>query len=219
MNPSLWPAAFTSRVAAAMRDARRAAGLTMAEVAHGCTERGLESSEQTIKNLESGRKTTLAVTDFVVLADVLGVPPVSLLFPLGTAATMEILPGREVSTWDALAWFTGETPQEQPAPEGTARDVLDLFRSHGDLVAAALASTTLAKDRRRMAATALDRPRRAALLERAAGYEELAYEDCQELRAFRTRMQARNLVPPVLPAELAFIDDNQAENPPEEPQQ
>ncbi|MFJ9104306.1 helix-turn-helix domain-containing protein [Streptomyces sp. NPDC102405] len=207
MKPDRWPTAFTARIAQEMREARKAAGLTMSEVAQGCGDRGLtEITEQSVKNLESGRKASMTIADFVVLADVLGVPPVSLLFPLGTSATVEVLPGREVSTWDALAWFTGETPIDQPAPEGTTRDVLDVFRNHGDLVSAATASTALAKERRRAASTTLDRARRATLLERAEGYEEHAFEDCQELRAFRGRMRERGLVPPALPDELAFVD-------------
>jgi len=139
-------------------------------------------TEQSVKNLESGRKASMTIADFVVLADVLGVPPLTLLFPLGTSATVEVLPGREVSTWDALAWFTGETPLAHPESEGTAREVLDVFRNHGDLVAAATASTALAKERRRAASTTLDRARRATLLQRAEGYEEHAFEDCQAAR-------------------------------------
>lgn len=157
---------------------------------------------------------SITIADFVVLADVLGVPPVALLFPLGTSATVEVLPGKEASTRDALAWFTGETPIDQPAPEGTARDLLDVFRNHGDLVAAAMMSTTLATERRRQASTALDRAHRTTLLERASSYEEHAFEDCAELQAFRGRMRDRDLVPPSLPSELAHVDH--PENHPEE---
>lgn len=190
-----------------MREARKAAGLTMAGVAQGCADRGLpEISEQSLKNLESGRKTSMAVADFLVLADVLGVPPVTLLFPLGSSATVEVLPGQEVSAWDALAWFTGESPLDEPLAEGSARDVLDVFRHHGDLVAAALVARKLARERRRAANTTLDKERRAALLDRAAGYEEQAFEDCQEVRAFRERMRTRKLSPPALPEELTFVD-------------
>jgi hypothetical protein len=210
MTPSQWPTEFTARIAQGMREARKAAGLTMAQVAAGCADRGLpEITEHTMKNLESGRKTSIAVTEFLVLADVLGVPPVSLLFPLGTDATVEVLPGRLVSTWDALAWFTGESPVTQPAAEGSPREVLDVFRTHSHLVAAAAASTDLAKQRRRAASTTLDRARRATLLDRAAGYEENAFEDCQDLNAFRTHMRARGLVPPSLPDELAFVDQHE----------
>ncbi|AXG78611.1 helix-turn-helix domain-containing protein [Streptomyces paludis] len=207
MTPDQWSTAFTGRIAQRLRDSRKAAGLTMAEVAQGCADRGLpEFTEHSVKNLESGRKTSITVADFVVLADVLGVPPVTLLFPLGSSATVEVLPGREVSTWDAVAWFTGESPLDEPAPEGSARDVLDVFRQHGDLVAAAMYSYALASERRRAASTTLDRTRRAALLQRAEGYEEHAFEDCQELRAFRGRMRHRDLAPPALPDELAFVD-------------
>lgn len=217
MTPDQWPAAFTARIAQGMREARKAAGLTMGEVAHGCADRGLtEFTEHSMKNLESGRKASITIADFVVLADVLGVPPVALLFPLGTSATVEVLPGREVSTWDALAWFTGETPLDQPAVEGTARDVLDVFRHHGDLVAAATSSYALARERRRTASTTLDRARRATLLQRAEGYEEHAFEDCQELRAFRGRMRERGLVPPALPDELAFVDQPEIPTHPED---
>lgn len=217
MTPDQWPAAFTARIAQGLREARKAAGLTMGEVAHGCADRGLtEFTEHSMKNLESGRKASITIADFVVLADVLGVPPVTLLFPLGTSATVEVLPGREVSTWDALAWFTGETPLDQPAAEGTARDVLDVFRHHGDLVTAATSSNALARERRRTASTTLDRARRATLLQRAEGYEEHAFEDCQELRAFRGRMRERGLVPPSLPGELAFVDQPEIPTHPED---
>ncbi|MFD9206616.1 helix-turn-helix transcriptional regulator [Streptomyces sioyaensis] len=201
-----WAAAFTARVAQAIREARKAAGLTMGEVAQGCTDRGLEITEHALKNLELGRKASLPLADFVVLADVLDVPPVTLLFPLGTSATVEALPGQTASTWDALAWFTGETPLSEPAAEGTARDALDQFRHHGDLAAAATTSYALARERRRAASTTLDRARRATLLQRAEGYEEHAYEDAQELRAYRERMRQRGLTPPALPDELRFVD-------------
>ncbi|MFC4035768.1 helix-turn-helix domain-containing protein [Streptomyces polygonati] len=215
MTPDQWPTAFTGRIAHRMRDARKAAGLTMAAVAQGCADRGLpEVTEHSLKNLESGRKTSVTVADFFVLADVLGVPPVTLLFPLGSAATVEVLPGQEVSTWDALTWFTGEAPVDRPATEGTARDVLDVFRQHGDLVAGAAASTALARERRRSASTTLDRARRTTLLQRAEGYEEHAFEDCQELRALRNNMRERSLVPPALPDELAFVDDPDTSNSP-----
>ncbi|WP_322899569.1 hypothetical protein [Actinacidiphila rubida] len=130
----------------------------------------------------------------------------TLLFPLGSAATVEVLPGQEVSTWDALTWFTGERATDRPATEGTARHILDVFRQHGDLVAGAAASTALARERRRSASTTLDRARRATLLQRAEGYEEHAYEDFQELRALRSHMRQDGLVPPALPDELTFVD-------------
>ncbi|MBB5940438.1 helix-turn-helix domain-containing protein [Streptomyces zagrosensis] len=207
MTSDRWSAEFTGRIAQRLRDSRRAAGLTMAEVAQGCATRGMpELTEHSIKNLESGRKTSISVADVVMLADVLGVPPVTLLFPLGSSAAVEVLPGRELSTWDAVAWFTGETLLDDAAPEGSPRDVLDSFRHHGDLVAAAMSSYALAQERRRVASTTLDRSRRTTLLQRAEGYEAHAFEDARELRTYRERMRQRGLTPPALPDGLAFID-------------
>ncbi|MFB7776228.1 helix-turn-helix domain-containing protein [Streptomyces bauhiniae] len=209
MTLDAWATAFTGRIAQRLRDSRKAAGLTMAEVAQACAARGLsELTEHSIKNLESRRKTSISVADVVVLADVLGVPPVTLLFPLGSSAKVEVLPGRELSTWDAVAWFTGETHLEEAASEGSPRDVIDNFRHHGDLVTAAMSSYALAQERRRVASTTLDRDRRAMLLQRAEGYEAHSFEDAQELRAYRERMRQRGLTPPSLPDGLAFVDQS-----------
>lgn len=56
-----------------------------------------------------------------------------------------------------------------------------------------MSSYDLAQERRRVASTTLDRSRRTTLLERAEGYEAHAFEDAQELRAYRERMRQRGL--------------------------
>lgn len=208
MTNTDWSPSYTAHVAERMRGARKAAGLTVAEAAEACAAVGLPVPKTTITNLETGRRSSIDLAEFLVLAEVYKVPPVSLLFPLGTDASVAVLPDRVVPTWDAVAWFTGETRLDRPAPEGSARDVLDAFRAHSDAVATALASTQLAKERRRKASITLDAGRRAALLETAASYEQLAFDDCRELREFRDRMNESGLVLPVLPAELAFVDES-----------
>ncbi|MFC8350322.1 helix-turn-helix domain-containing protein [Streptomyces sp. NPDC057280] len=202
-----WSPSFTARVAEQMRQARKAAGLTVAEAAQACAGLGLAVPKTTITNLETGRRTSIDLAEFLVLAEVYKVPPISLLFPLGTDASVAVLPDREVPTWEAVAWFTGETPLAESAPQGSAREVLDTFRVHSDAVATAAASTRLAKDRRRKASITLDSGRRETLLEAAASYEQLAFDDCRELRVFRQVMRERGLVPPALPADLSFVDE------------
>jgi transcriptional regulator with XRE-family HTH domain len=205
-NPD-WSPSFTARVAEQMRRARKAAGLTVAEAAEACASLGLSVPKTTITNLETGRRSSIDLAEFLVLAEVYEVPPVSLLFPLGTDASVAVLPDREVPTWEAVSWFTGETPLDKPAPEGSARDVLDTYRTHSDAVATALASSRLAKERRRKAGITLDAARRDALLETAASYEQLAFDDCRELREFRNAMRERGLIPPALPTDLTFVDN------------
>ncbi|KUN95310.1 helix-turn-helix transcriptional regulator [Streptomyces caeruleatus] len=203
-----WSPSFTARVAEQMRQARKAASLTVVEAAQACADLGLAVPKTTITNLETGRRTSIDLAEFLVLAEVYKVPPISLLFPLGTDNAVAVLPDREVPTWEAVAWFTGETPLTEPAPQGSAREVLDTFRTHSDAVATAAASTRLAKDRRRKASITLDSGRRETLLEAAASYEQLAFDDCRELREFRQVMRERGLVPPALPADLSFVDDS-----------
>ncbi|MDO0912962.1 helix-turn-helix transcriptional regulator [Streptomyces sp. DT2A-34] len=202
-----WSPSFTARVAEQMRQARKTAGLTVAEAAQACAELGLAVPKTTITNLETGRRNSIDLAEFLVLAEVYKVPPISLLFPLETDTSVAVLPDREVPTWEAVAWFTGETPLTEPAPQGSAREVLDTFRAHSDAVATAAASTRLAKDRRRKASITLDSGRRETLLEAAASYEQLAFDDCRELREFRQAMRGRGLVPPALPADLSFVDE------------
>ncbi|MFE2426988.1 helix-turn-helix domain-containing protein [Streptomyces sp. NPDC059373] len=206
MNTDDWPKQLTARVAEQLRRFRREAGLTVAQVAQRCAELGLAVPGTTITNLENGRRHSVDLAEFLVLAEVLGVPPINLLFPLDMTPTVDVLPGRTVSTWDGVAWFAGETPAETAATTGSPRELLDTFRAHSDAVAAAAVSTSMAKDRRRKASTTLDPGRRADLLETAAGYEQLAFDDCRELRSYREGMRDRGLVPPALPAGLAFVD-------------
>ncbi|ORT59207.1 helix-turn-helix transcriptional regulator [Streptomyces sp. CB03238] len=207
MTNSDWSPSFTARVAEQMRRARKAAGLTVAEAGEACATLGLPVPKTTITNLETRRRSSIDLAEFLVLAEVYKVPPVSLLFPLGTDASVAVLPDREVPTWEAVSWFTGETPLDKPAPEGSARDVLDTYRAHSDAVATALASSRLAKERRRKASVTLDAARRDALLEAAASYEQLAFDDCRELRGFRDAMRERGLIPPALPTDLTFVDN------------
>ncbi|MDJ0345615.1 helix-turn-helix transcriptional regulator [Streptomyces sp. H10-C2] len=206
MTTDDWPKGLTTRIAEQIRAVRKAAGLTVAELSQACADRGLPIPGTTITNLENGRRHSVDLGEFLVLADALGIPPISLLFPLNAAPIMTVLPGREMSAWEAVTWFTGETPTTEAIPADSPRELLETFRAYSDAVATARVSTSLAKARRRKASTTLDPARRATLLETAAGYDELAFDDCRELRDFRNALRERGLAPPELPAELAFVD-------------
>ena len=78
-------------------------------------ELGVPIRRSVLANLESGRRSTLSVAELLVLARALGVAPLMLLFPIGAAETIEVLPGEEVPVFAAARWFTGE----RPWPDGT----------------------------------------------------------------------------------------------------
>ncbi|MFE2430686.1 helix-turn-helix transcriptional regulator [Streptomyces sp. NPDC059373] len=213
MNNQQWSAQLTALVAEQLRRFRKEQDLTVQDVADACEALGVAVARTTITNLETGRRASVDLAEFLVLAKVLGVPPISLLYPLGHTPTVVVLPGQEVSAWEAAAWFTGETPQDAPSPPGSPREILDTFRAHGDAVATALVSMRLAKERRRKANASLDAGRDDSLLETAAGYEQLAVEDRRELIALRTSMRQRGLTPPGLPTELSSAEEPGATDP------
>lgn len=78
-----------------------------------------------LANLESGRRTTISVPELLILADVLGVPPLMLLFPIGWEQATKALPGTITDPWHAAQWFMGYTgdpanPAAERPPEGRA---------------------------------------------------------------------------------------------------
>lgn len=77
--------------------------------APGLTEASLGNIERGHRGGQRGTRRVLA-EELIVLAQALDVAPILLVFPLDAAPTIEVSPGRVVSTWDALRWFTGEGP-------------------------------------------------------------------------------------------------------------
>jgi transcriptional regulator with XRE-family HTH domain len=208
MTTSSWGDAVVTRIAAEIRRHRTARGMTGQALADACEALGHPLPRTTLANLESGRRASLDVTELLVLAQALDIPAISLLFPLGHTPTVPTRPGehQDTDTWQALALFTGETPLTTPAPPGTPRALLDAYRNHAEAVHTAEVSTHLARERRRKATTALDPARRTQLLDAAAQYEQLAFEDYRELRTARQALRTAGLPQPPLPPELAFVD-------------
>ncbi|MFE3197761.1 helix-turn-helix domain-containing protein [Embleya sp. NPDC059237] len=197
-------------VAGEVRRHRKARRMSAQQLADACTALGVEMQRGVLANLEIGRRESLDVTELVALAQALGVPAISLLFPVGEVATVSPTPGVVVDTWDGLAAFTGETPLSELPPADSPRARLEAFRQHAVAVEAAVASGRLAHDRRRLATVNLDPAEHERLGQVAARYERLAFEDVLALRDLRVRMRDRGLEPPALPAGLAHVDDGAA---------
>lgn len=164
--------------------------LTVQALAERCTDLGLPLGRPTIAKLENGIRETITVGELQVLAKALGVPPVLLLFPLGRAATVEVLPGEHADTLDALAWFTGSADPD-----------IELFRAHKALVEAwppgqdgPVPTALMTGD---MTAEEERRWRQAVLVQ-------------QQLRQTRAFIRERGLTPPGLHPDLAWIDSGDA---------
>ncbi|MYW00584.1 helix-turn-helix transcriptional regulator [Streptomyces sp. SID3343] len=201
-------------VAGEVRRHRKARKMSAQQLADACTALGVEMQRGVLANLEIGRRESLDVTELVVLAKALDVPPIALLFPVGHVPSVSPTPGVAADMWDALAWFTGETPLSELPPADSPRARLEAFRHHAVAVEAALASARLAHERRRLATVNLDPAEHERLGQVAAQYERLAFEDTLALRDLRARMRDRGLEPPVPPVALAHIDDSTAKEDP-----
>lgn len=64
-----------------------------------------------IANLESGRRAALSIAELLAIADILGVPPIALLYPPSEAAgEVEYVPGETDTNFEAMMRFTGRFP-------------------------------------------------------------------------------------------------------------
>jgi hypothetical protein len=92
--------------------------MTLQQLSDRCKGFGYPIARSVLSKLEKGHRHSVSVDEVLVLAMALGVPPVLLLFPLGRADTVEVLPGREVDPWGACEWFIGnsEDPADPNAP-------------------------------------------------------------------------------------------------------
>ncbi len=92
-----------------VRRLRKGKGLSLAEVSSRMGALGMPLSLNGLSKVELGNR-DLGVDELVALAEALNLPPLVVLFPLGTKREVELFPGTNVDTWAAAKWFTGEAP-------------------------------------------------------------------------------------------------------------
>lgn len=102
----IWADEMVRRIADAVKARRLTLGLTAAELSDR-TKCGKQLSRAVISDLETGRKRTLEVSEWLTLAVALEIPPPLLLFPGYPDEPVEVMPGQEVSSRQAFDWITG----------------------------------------------------------------------------------------------------------------
>ena len=116
-----WAARIAAEIGERVAFYRDSAGLSAQQLADRCAKLGMPSiSRVVITKLENKHREAVSTAELQVLAQALDVPPVLLLFPLGHAPAVEVLPGADVDPWAAIEWFTGNIadpadPDHQPA--------------------------------------------------------------------------------------------------------
>jgi transcriptional regulator with XRE-family HTH domain len=142
MSQNDWPGRLTQVVAAQVRRYRLARKMSAQALADRCAELGMEIPRPVLANLENGRRPIVSVAELLILAAALDVAPVVLVAPLGHESNVEILPGRELDTWDAALWISGETRLSADAADSETewldlvddRSVVPLYHQHDRLL-------------------------------------------------------------------------------------
>ncbi len=93
-------------------------------------------TRSTIAGMESGRRGTVTVADLLVLAAALAVPPVALVFPVGSAPTTEYLPSQHIDTLVGAEWFSGRARVEPADVNSWTRQTqaLELSRAASQMI-------------------------------------------------------------------------------------
>lgn len=127
-----WATETTHQIGRNIALARKRKGVTAQVLADRCTELGVTMKRTSIANLENGRRDSVTVTDLMVIAAALGVPPVALIYPTKQAGKpIEMVSGTTSTTFDALSWFSGTAapPTEEPDLEVALIHNLQSIRS------------------------------------------------------------------------------------------
>lgn len=196
-----WSVRVTRGVGQRVAYYRNRADLTASMLSARCAELGLPVDRNVVAKLENGHRNSVTVDEVYVLAAALEVPPLLLLFGVGTEETAEILPGNHVPAFWAARWFSGEGAMRflpgggnvllsGPWDSGPGR-FLALYRSHDHVAGEEMRATTRAAEMDKRAASAgTDAEREGFTL--AAGAERRLAEACR-LSAGRLREEAEAL--------------------------
>ncbi|MFI1914548.1 hypothetical protein [Nocardia sp. NPDC020380] len=106
MTQSSWRETTVRRVADAIK--RHRGDRSAQWLSDHTAELGHRVTRSTISDLEVGRRTRLEVTELLVLAQALQIPPILLLFPDVPDGPVEYLPGQFTQSRWAIEWFNGE---------------------------------------------------------------------------------------------------------------
>jgi transcriptional regulator with XRE-family HTH domain len=125
-----WPGKLAAEIGGRIARLRAERKMTAQHLAGRCAGLGLPLDRTVIAKLEKGLRQMLTVGELLVLARALGVPPLTLVFPVGEEKTTEILPGQIADTWQAAKWLTGEDGFPGDLAASPHAGDLFLYRQH-----------------------------------------------------------------------------------------
>jgi hypothetical protein len=159
-----------------------------------------EITRPVLVKLEHGRREAVSTAELAVLAAALNTAPALLLYPVGHAASVEYLPGKTATPWDAARWWADEASLGPDGAIGPAyrRSAGSMFRDHQQLASELPADATRADY---LAAAAGQHGG-----EKAPGDRMLTLT-VRALRDIRLGIREIGLEPPELPPGLKWVGE------------
>jgi hypothetical protein len=171
------------------------------QLAERCAEFGMpEITRPVLVKLEHGRREAVSTAELAVLAAALGTAPILLLYPIGSAGSVEYLPGKTAAPWDAARWWADEASLSPGGAVSPAyrRSAGSLFRDHQQLLSELPPEVT----RVDYLAAGADQPGGT----KPAEQRMLAFT-IRALRDIRLGIRELGLEPPELPPELKWLGE------------
>jgi transcriptional regulator with XRE-family HTH domain len=135
MRQDEWSRRVVGAIAEAVRWHRKRRGMSAQQLADECARLGYAVPRSVLTNLENGRRETVSVPEWLVLAAALRVGPLLLVFPVGRFDEIEPLPDVTVSPWDAVKWAeTGRMLGIDGGPFQEDAELIGQYRRHEEFV-------------------------------------------------------------------------------------
>lgn len=207
MDQARTPEETVAHELSAWRDRTR---VTAQQLADRIAELGGKLSRQAISKIENGDR-GVSLDELLLIARALRVPPALLLFPIGRADEVGVLPGVGVYPGAALRWFTGEArfPTPPEPIEGVDPDKVSVsLRDPEEGWEQGAAPALLFREHQQLVREWWAIPPRLRELPFGTPEEKQATRDAQwarvmaDLRRVHEEMRRHGLTPPPIPKEL-----------------
>jgi hypothetical protein len=182
--------------------------MTLQQLSDRCAALGYPIARSVLSKLEKKHRHTITLDEVLVLAQALGVPAVLLMFPLSHAETVEALPGKDVSPWNAIAWFqgtSGDLDNPWADPQLGTNSPIHLWGAHEEFNSMLPVNARHVDETWAKVAAATTDDGREMLRDLAKGAQARLDDSKGQLRAIRVIMRELGPVLPPLHPETARI--------------
>lgn len=135
-----WQHEMTERIGKQVRELR--GNRTALWLSERTAELGMKISRSALSELESGKRRSISLAEFLILSAALEVPPAHLLYPTYPDGIAEVIPGLDEPSHSAADWIGGHRTLmfdgDQPQLEDFANEKVELTREREGLTRAVL---------------------------------------------------------------------------------